>query len=445
MSHYAGQEFEREPFSSSPDPNFLLATRQHATCLQELEISLRLRRGLNVVTGDIGTGKTTLCRSLLRTFAEDQATDVHLLLDPHFETCEEFLRVILASVSGLTPEPGLGLWAMKEALKQQLFRLGLVEKRLVILVIDEGQKISPANLEILREMLNYETNTSKLLQIVIFGQRELEPVIASMPNLADRINVRRRLKPLSFSETRRMINHRLAVAAGETSPAVRFSLAATTAIHLACGGSPRKTVRLCHMALLEMLVRGHARVGLAEVRAAARPETEIIKNPRLKPGLAAIAAICIVFGGLWFSLKAQGPVLSPVAAIESALPAGTQMGANPTGLDQSAPDQTGQGQTGLDQAGTSALPQTREAGLSGEGVTLRPNAETGADGAASRVTLLPQRDQGPSVRSKVETPRPPLIQVETQEPKAATPHAAVFATDKASRLAQKVGFTPENQ
>jgi len=441
MSHYAGQEFEREPFSSSPDPNFLLATRQHATCLQELEISLRLRRGLNVVTGDIGTGKTTLCRSLLRTFAEDAATDVHLLLDPHFETCEEFLRVILASVSGLTPEPGLGLWAMKEALKQQLFRLGLVEKRLVILVIDEGQKISPANLEILREMLNYETNTSKLLQIVIFGQRELEPVIASMPNLADRINVRRRLKPLSFSETRRMISHRLAVAAGETGPAVRFSLAAVTAIHLACGGSPRKTVRLCHMALLEMLVRGHARVGLAEVRAAARPETEIVKNPRLKPGLAAIAAICIVFGGLWFSLKAQGPVLSPGAAIESALPEaqGTQLGANPTGLAQGAPEQMGQ-----DTAGASSLPQTRDASLSGEGVSLRPNAETGAEGAGSRVTLLPQRDQGPSVRSKVETPRPPQIQVEAQEPKAATPHA-VFATDKASRLAQKVSFTPENQ
>jgi len=434
MSHYAGQGFEREPFSSSPDPNFLLATRQHATCLQELEISLRLRRGLNVVTGDIGTGKTTLCRSLLRTFAEDAATDVHLLLDPHFETSEEFLRVILASVSGLTPEPGLGLWALKEALKQQLFRLGLVEKRLVILVIDEGQKISPENLEILREMLNYETNTSKLLQIVIFGQRELEPVIAGMPNLADRINVRRRLTPLSFSETRRMIHHRLAVAAGETGTAVRFSLAATSAIHLACGGSPRKTVRLCHMALLEMLVRGHSCVGLAEVRAAARPDTEAAQNPRMKAGLATIAAICIVFGGLWLSLKAQGPVLSlPAASSGAALPAaqGTELGANPTGLGQ---------------AGASALPETRDASMTAASVTLRDGAQDGQDGAAGRVTLLPQRDQGPSVRSKVDTTlRPVQLQVDAREPDAAAPHATLFDTGKTSRLAQKAVYVPENQ
>ena len=247
MSHYAGQGLEREPFSSSPDPSFLLGTRQHATCLQELEIALRLRRGLNVVTGDIGTGKTTLCRSLLRVFAADAATDVHLLLDPRFDTSEEFLRVILTSVSGMAPGPELGLWDLKEALKQQLFRLGMVEKRLVILVIDEGQKISPENLEILREMLNYETNTAKLLQIVIFGQRELEPTLAAMPNLADRINVRRRLRPLSLAETRAMIRYRLAVASGGAAPRVRFTWPAVALIHLAGGGSPRKTVRLCHM------------------------------------------------------------------------------------------------------------------------------------------------------------------------------------------------------
>ena len=136
MNPFEALNVEREPFSNTPDPSFLARTRQHATCLQELEISLRLRRGLNVVTGDIGTGKTTLCRSLLRAFAEEQGTDVHLLLDPHFDTSEEFLRVILGSVAGVSPDPCLNLWQLKETLKQQLFRLGMVEKRLVILVID---------------------------------------------------------------------------------------------------------------------------------------------------------------------------------------------------------------------------------------------------------------------------------------------------------------------
>lgn len=452
MSHYAGAGLEREPFSNSPDPSFLLGTRQHATCLQELEISLRLRRGLNLVTGEIGTGKTTLCRSLLRAFAEDAATDVHLLLDPHFDTSEEFLRVILASVTGQSPEPGMGLWALKETLKQQLFRLGLVEKRLVVLIIDEGQKISTENLEILREMLNYETNTSKLLQIVIFGQRELEPLVDAMPNLADRINVRRRLAPLSFAETRRMIAHRLAVAAGGGSPAARFSPLATLAIHLASGGSPRKTVRLCHMALLEMLVRGKTCVGLAEVRRSARPDGGQRMQPRRAVGLAALAAICVGFGGLWLSLGGGGPVLGPAAGGLAVQTNAVQAGAAASSLDAGAAEPVtnlsakgltlGQGQEpnqnqslnqSLGQAGRDMAAKTaadREA-------TPRDAA---AQGLAERVSLLPQRDQGPVMREAVQPLRPalPKAQEPSQEPgeqPAATPAALAFAANPLTRQA----------
>jgi type II secretory pathway predicted ATPase ExeA len=402
MNMYAAQGFEREPFSNSPDPAFLLATRQHGTCLQELEISLRLKRGLNVVTGDIGTGKTTLCRCLLRMFAEDKSTDVHLLLDPHFDTSEEFLRVILASVSGLAPEPGLGLWALKEALKQQLFRLGLVEKRLVILVIDEGQKISPENLEILREMLNYETNTSKLLQIVLFGQRELEPLLADMPNLADRINVMRTLRPLSFRETRQMIGHRLAVASGGQPSAVRFTWPATAAIHLASGGLPRKAVRLCHMAMLEMMVRGNSRVGLAEARAAARPDARAPRSRRAV-GMAAVCALLLGLGGLWLSLKAEGPVLGPLR--QQSAPAAQSPAPAPQGVQAAAPEA----------GGAATISASAEAGLSAEGLSLRPGADAAAETPpTAHVSLLPQRDQGNAIRDKVDTDRPPLLQVEDE-------------------------------
>lgn len=425
MSHYAGHGMQREPFSNSPDPSFLLATRQHSTCLQELEISLRLRRGLNVVTGDIGTGKTTLCRSLMRAFAEDRDTDVHLLLDPHFQTCEEFLRVILASVSGLSPEPDMGLWALKEALKQQLFRLGLVEKRLVILVIDEGQKISPENLEILREMLNYETNTSKLLQIVLFGQQELEPMLDAMPNLADRINVRRKLSALSFGEVRQMITHRLAVASGHDAPSVRFGFFATWAIHRACKGSPRKTVRLCHMAMLEMLVRRQNRVGLSEVRAALRPDQRPGRRPRKAMGLAAVTMLGLAFGALWFSLDAAGPVLGPGVA-PKALTMPEQPAVQPPRVEQGAAPQT----------------ETQAASLSGEGLSLRSAQQEEAQEAPSRVSLLPQRDQGPDVRSPVEPGKPPLLQVEQSGPEPAAAQAALL-TDKAPRLAQKASFNQD--
>lgn len=428
MSHYAGRGFDREPFANSPDPGFLLETRQHATCLQELEISLRLRRGLNLVTGDIGTGKTTLCRSLLRAFAEDAATDVHLLLDPHFASSEEFVRVILAGVSGQSPEPGLGLWALKEALKQQLFRLGLVEKRLVILVIDEGQKISPENLEILREMLNYETNTSKLLQIVIFAQRELEPVINAMPNLADRINVRRRLAPLSLAETRRMIEHRLTVASGGAKPLVRFSLPAALAIHWASGGSPRKTVRLCHMALLEMLVRGHKRVGLAHVRTALRPDAPGMASRR-KAGLAACAAIAVAFSGLWLTLGNSGPVLgtAPAASVSAATPLSVDDAAQPA------------------------------ASLTAEGLSLTPAVAAAQEpqdvqAPAARLSLLPQHDHGPALREAVEMPRPAPLQVDQPEQESIPARAvlapmeqAAVSLDKARSLAQKTPHTLDRQ
>jgi len=425
MSHYAGHGMQREPFSNSPDPSFLLATRQHSTCLQELEISLRLRRGLNVVTGDIGTGKTTLCRTLMRAFAEDRDTDVHLLLDPHFQTCEEFLRVILASVSGLSPEPDMGLWALKEALKQQLFRLGLVEKRLVILVIDEGQKISPENLEILREMLNYETNTSKLLQIVLFGQQELEPMLDAMPNLADRINVRRKLSALSFGEVRQMIEHRLAVAAGDGAPSVRFSYFAAWAIHRACKGSPRKTVRLCHMAMLEMLVRGKSRVGLSEVRAALRPDLRPARRPRKAMGLAAVAMLCLAFGALWFSLDAAGPVLGPSLTPKQLTQ--PELPASQPRLEHSGAPQA----------------EAQAASLNSEGLSLRDGEQEEGQIAPSRVSLLPQRDQGREMRSPVDSGKPPLLQVGLAGQEDVAEAAALLNPDKAQHLAQKASFSQE--
>jgi len=388
MNLYANLDLVREPFSNSPDPNFLHETRQHATCLQELEISLRLRRGLSVITGDIGTGKTTLCRSLLRTFGEDAEVDMHLLLDPHFSTPEEFLRVVLGSVSRLTPDPDLGLWELKEALKQQLFRLGMVERRLVVLVIDEGQKISPENLELLREMLNYETNSCKLLQIVIFAQRELEPMLKTMPNLADRINVRRRLRPLSLPETRQMIRHRLRVAASSgTVPQVGFSPAAICAIHLAGKGSPRKIVRLCHMAMLEMLVRGRTRVGLREAWAAIRPEAA--PRPRRRSlALALAAVLCLGLGSLWLATGPSGPVLGPASGVFGVPGASGQRSAGEMGLStlpearpaaqplfqaESGPAGVGPSGAGQPESG-GALAVSRPDANSG----LRPDARTAA-------------------------------------------------------------------
>ncbi|MHC1700208.1 MAG: ExeA family protein [Humidesulfovibrio sp.] len=416
MNLYANLDLAREPFSNSPDPNFLHETRQHATCLQELEISLRLRRGLNVITGDIGTGKTTLCRSLLRTFGTDAEADMHLLLDPHFDTPEEFLRVILGSVSRLDPDPDMGLWELKEALKQQLFRLGMVERRLVVLIIDEGQKIAPEHLELLREMLNYETNSSKLLQIVIFAQRELEPLLEAMPNLADRINVRRRLTALSLPETRQMIRHRLRVAASAGAASqMRFSEAAMCAIHLAGGGSPRKIVRLCHMAMLEMLVRGKTGVGLGQALAAIRPDGGL-PRPRGRRALALAVALvlCLGLGALGLSVNPSGPVLGTASGVSGqglgGLRAQPALEARKSAVSGRTGEHSEVRSGAKVESRPEARPEDRSAALAAEGLTLLPEREAGQSAPAG-LTLLPQRDQGPSVRRPIAPESPARLHV----------------------------------
>ncbi len=403
MNPYASLSVDCEPFSNTPDPAFLASTNQHATCLQELEISLRLRRGLCVVTGDIGTGKTTLCRSLVRALSGDADIDLHLMLDPQCDSTEEFLRVLLASLTkaeqgvhsgqeqGEGNEPGLGPWQLKEAIKQQLFRLGEEQKRLVVLIIDEGQKLSPENLETLRELLNYETNACKLLQIAIFAQSELEPVLAAMPNLADRINLRRKLLPLGLGETAALIRHRVAVATAEGQPPLKlFRPLAVLAVHRISGGSPRKIVRLCHKAMLETVLRGKTRIGLREVLAARQTGDSLGFRSRLARASFGFAATCALVLALWLSLGGGGPVLQAggQAAGVGAQSAGHNAGYNG---DSSALDA---GPTLRPEAGvTRALPR---------GVSLLPATDEGRPGAAIPGLTLAPESTGPALRGKVQ-------------------------------------------
>ncbi|MBW2333990.1 MAG: transposase, partial [Deltaproteobacteria bacterium] len=91
MDYFKILNFKKEPFSNSPDPEFFFESLEHLGCLQKLELSLRLRRGLNVVIGDVGTGKTTLCRQLIRKFSGEEKVETYLILDPYFSSPLEFL------------------------------------------------------------------------------------------------------------------------------------------------------------------------------------------------------------------------------------------------------------------------------------------------------------------------------------------------------------------
>jgi len=299
MDYFSILDLKREPFSNSPDPAFFYRSAQHTACLQQLELAIRLRRGLNVVIGHVGTGKTTLCREIIRRLDSDDTMSTCLMLDPGMHSDSAFLSAVVEQLTGQLPPEDWPEDRKKEAIKQILFEKGVAENHTTALIIDEGQKIAPSCLEILRECLNYETNTHKLLQIVIFAQKEFDQIIADTPNFADRINLRLEMNPLGFRETMALIHFRLQVAGG--GPAGRlFSWPAMAAVFLITNGYPRRIIHLCHRILLTLIIQNRSRAGWRLVRASAR-RTAMLRPAR--PWRWAVAAIAAVILIAAFSLE----------------------------------------------------------------------------------------------------------------------------------------------
>jgi general secretion pathway protein A len=292
MDYFSILDLEREPFSNSPDPAFFYQSAQHTACLQQLELAIRLRRGLNVVIGHVGTGKTTLCREIIRRLDDDDTISTCLLLDPGMHSDSVFLSAVVEQLTGQLPSEDWPEDRKKEAIKQILFEKGVAENHTTALIIDEGQKIAPSCLEILREFLNYETNTHKLLQIVIFAQKEFDQIITDTPNFADRINLRLEMNPLGFRETMALIHFRIQVAGG--GPAGRlFSAPAMAAIFLITQGYPRRIIHLCHRVLLTLIIQNRRCAGWRLVRASAR-RTAVYHSLRPWRWTATIAALILI-------------------------------------------------------------------------------------------------------------------------------------------------------
>jgi len=254
-------------------------------------MSLRMRRGLNVVIGDVGTGKTTLCRQLIRNFADDKDYETHLILDPQFSSPSEFLRAVAEMFEGALPAEASDEWQSKELIKQYLFRRGVDEKKAVILIIDEGQKIPPFCLEILREFLNYETNEYKLLQIAIFAQQEFEKTLKEHANFADRITLYHELGPMNFRDTRSMIQFRLNQASRGAKAPTFFSYFALWAIFRSTAGYPRKIINLCHRCLLTMIIQNRNKASWFLVRSSIQRAFSRTSTKSARWGLVSAAAL----------------------------------------------------------------------------------------------------------------------------------------------------------
>lgn len=256
MSYYRALGFDREPFSTSPDPDFFYSAKEHERALTNVLIELRLKRGLSVVLGDVGTGKTTLSRKLVQDLRSRQDCLFHILLDPSFEDRKLFMLSLLRNF-GIAGEAGgdPSLTDMRESLERYLFQKGVVEQKTVILIIDEAQKLDAMSLEMLRLLLNYETNQFKLLQLVLLGQNELVSTIRAIPNFYDRISFKAMLNPLDLEEMKEMIRFRVDQA-GYKRPIELFLEDALKDIHQFTGGYPRRVTVFCHRALKQMLMQG---------------------------------------------------------------------------------------------------------------------------------------------------------------------------------------------
>lgn len=346
--------FVQPPFSLTPDPRFLYRSESHDVALQQVWQAIRRKEGFIVLTGDIGTGKTTLCRTLLEQF--DQTTFTALILNP-FLSVEELLREVLLSF-GVVSKDALKSGRLATASKHELIRtlhdflLSLVPLHgSAVLIIDEAQHLSPEVLEEIRILSNLETNDQKLLQIVIVGQLNLLELLhkAELRQLDQRISIRCSLKALTREEVEAYVTHRLWVARGSTS--VSFTPKAFDLVHAVSGGVPRMINLLCDRALMvgceaqtsriteEQIVLSASQIGLEVPKGKVRGErsaaaTRSSKRSRV---LAAILLITALGGGVYYfvgnpiDLISAAPVPATRRPPARPLPAGIAALAVPAG------------------------------------------------------------------------------------------------------------------
>jgi general secretion pathway protein A len=312
-----------KPFTITPDPRYLYMSERHGEGLAHLVYGVTESGGFIQLTGEVGTGKTTLVRTLLGQIPAE--VDIALILNPQL-TAVEFLMTICEELGINLPKQRYSAKALVDALNRHLLEAHARGRR-TILLIDEAQNLSASVLEQLRLLTNLETAKQKLLQIILIAQPELREKLAdeNLRQLAQRVTGRYHLEPLSSEETFRYIDHRLRVAGALTEI---FEPAAKREVYRLSGGVPRVINVICDRALLGAYSRESRTVSKSIVeRAASEVSGQTVRFGLVKWLLPAlgIAGLALAGGILWSGFGGGQPAAererSPLAvARETSVP-----------------------------------------------------------------------------------------------------------------------------
>src|ERR1700688_4903906 len=256
-----------KPFAITPDPRYLYLSERHAEALAHLLYGINESGGFIQLTGEVGTGKTTVVRTLLSRVPHH--ADVAVILNPRVTPVEFLLTICEELGLGIADADRDSVKQMVDALNRRLLEAH-AEGRRIIVIVDEAQNLSAEVLEQVRLLTNLETPTQKLLQIILIGQPELRALLdrTDLRQLAQRITGRYHLEPLSREETRGYVRHRLRVAGAGAAEEI-FTPSALAEVHRLASGIPRVINVTCDRALLGAYTQERRKVSAALVRLAA--------------------------------------------------------------------------------------------------------------------------------------------------------------------------------
>lgn len=305
-----------KPFAITPDPRYLFMSERHAEALAHLLYGINEAGGFIQLTGEVGTGKTTVVRSLLERMPGH--ADVAVILNPQLTPLQFVLTICEELGIFVRDEDTNSIKDLVDILNKRLLDAHAKGRR-VVLIVDEAQNLTPETLEQVRLLTNLETASQKLLQIILIGQPELREVLArvELRQLAQRITGRYHLAPLSRTETAAYVRHRLRVAG---SNGEIFTPAALREIHRLSDGIPRIINVICDRALLGAFTREQHRIGPMLVRAAASEVYGRTFYPVwMRPLITASAAIGVAVLALavWLLVDSYKAPSAPAVAAET--------------------------------------------------------------------------------------------------------------------------------